>query len=136
MLQNNTNIETINVTVTKQQIKRDLQNGLTWLKKDDVGFGSIQETYKLNAAQTQLISSHPEFKDLKTIVRVITIVDEDTLETEEIIESNVTVEPTTPVLTKTIQTNTLSVDKSITQEKGGHTSSEAKTEALTAFEGL
>ena len=57
-------------------IKELLDNGYTWLKKDDLGFGSIQEKYQASEVQINTIRKHPALKDLETTARVFIIVDD------------------------------------------------------------
>ena len=63
------------------QILEDLDNGLTWLKRDDVGYGSIQEKYNAKDQQIVMIRKHPKLKDAETNVTVFNIID-DTKENE------------------------------------------------------
>lgn len=63
------------------QILEDLDNGLTWLKRDDVGYGSIQEKYNAKDQQITMIRKHPKLKDAETNVTVFNIID-DTKENE------------------------------------------------------
>lgn len=70
------------------QILEDLNNGLTWLKRDDVGYGSIQEKYNAKDQQITMIRKHPALKDAETNITVFNIIDdtknnETTLETQE-----------------------------------------------------
>jgi hypothetical protein len=62
------------------QIIEDLNNGLTWLKKDDLGYGSIQDKYGAKDQQIAMIRKHPKLKDAETTVTVFNIID-DTAET-------------------------------------------------------
>ena len=57
-------------------IKELLDNGYTWLKKDDLGFGSIQEKYQASDVQIQTIRKHPMLKDLETTARIFVIIDD------------------------------------------------------------
>ena len=57
-------------------IKDLLDNGYTWLKKDDLGFGSIQEKYQASDVQIAAIRKHPALKDLETTARVFVIIDD------------------------------------------------------------
>jgi hypothetical protein len=57
-------------------IKELLDNGYTWLKKDDLGFGSIQEKYQASDVQVSAIRKHPLLKDLETTARIFVIVDD------------------------------------------------------------
>lgn len=58
------------------QILEDLDNGLTWLKRDDVGYGSIQEKYNAKDQQITMIRKHPKLKDAETNVIVFTVIDD------------------------------------------------------------
>ena len=62
------------------QILEDLNNGLTWLKRDDIGYGSIQEKYNAKDQQITMIRKHPKLKDAETNITVFNIID-DTDET-------------------------------------------------------
>jgi hypothetical protein len=62
-------------------IKELLDNGYTWLKKDDLGFGSIQEKYQASDVQIQTIRKHPALKDLETTARIFVIIDDTKDET-------------------------------------------------------
>lgn len=64
------------------QILEDLNNGLTWLKRDDLGYGSIQEKYNAKDQQIAMIRKHPALKDAETNVVVFNIID-DTIETKQ-----------------------------------------------------
>lgn len=66
------------------QILEDLDNGLTWLKRDDIGYGSIQEKYNAKDQQITMIRKHPKLKDAETNITVFNIIDD-------------TNEPATPV---------------------------------------
>lgn len=69
------------------QILEDLSNGLTWLKRDDLGYGSIQDKYNAKDQQIAVIRKHPKLKDAETTVTIFNIIDdtvnETTLETKE-----------------------------------------------------
>jgi hypothetical protein len=62
-------------------IKELLDNGYTWLKKDDLGFGSIQEKYQASDVQINTIRKHPALKDLETTARIFVIIDDTKDET-------------------------------------------------------
>ena len=51
--------------VSIAQLKEDLSNGLSRLKKQDFGKGSIEEKYGLTPTQVTLIFKHPDLKGLK-----------------------------------------------------------------------
>ena len=58
------------------QILEDLDNGLTWLKRDDIGYGSIQEKYNAKDQQITMIRKHPALKDAETNITVFNIIDD------------------------------------------------------------
>ena len=58
------------------QILEDLDNGLTWLKRDDLGYGSIQDKYNAKDQQIVMIRKHPKLKDAETNVIVFTVIDD------------------------------------------------------------
>jgi len=82
-------VERVQLGVTA--IKTLLENGYTWLKQDDLGFGSIQEKYQATDVQIATIRKHPLLKDLDTVARIFVIVD-DTKETTEPAKSSQPVE--------------------------------------------
>ncbi len=58
------------------QILEDLDNGLTWLKRDDLGYGSIQDKYGAKDQQIAMIRKHPALKDAETNVTVFNVIDD------------------------------------------------------------
>lgn len=62
----------------------DLDNGLTWFKKEDVGYGSIQEKYDATDFHIKMIQKHPKLKDVQPNIKIFNIIDD--------------VETTTPVV--------------------------------------
>ena len=42
-----------------------LESGLSWLKSEDQGFGSIQEIYEATDAEISMIKKHPKLKDVE-----------------------------------------------------------------------
>lgn len=67
-------INKIDLTVT--QIINDLNEGLTWLKKDDLGYGSIESKYGANEKQIATIRKHPALKDAETSITIFNIIDD------------------------------------------------------------
>lgn len=65
------------------QILEDLNNGLTWLKRDDLGYGSIQEKYNAKDQQITMIRKHPKLKDAETTVTIFNIIDDTKDDTSE-----------------------------------------------------
>lgn len=67
-------IEKVQITVTA--IAELLNNGYTWFKKDDLGYGSIQEKFQAADTHIHAIKKHPLLKDLDTTARVFVIIDD------------------------------------------------------------
>ena len=64
------------VDLTVSQIINDLNSGLTWFKKDDLGYGSIETKYGANAPQIMAIRKHPALKDAETSITIFNIIDD------------------------------------------------------------
>jgi hypothetical protein len=62
------------VNLKAEQLIEDLNNGLTWLKKDDIGYGSIETKYGANPIQIMAIRKHPDLKDVDTTVTIFNII--------------------------------------------------------------
>jgi len=118
------------------QILEDLNNGLTWLKRDDIGYGNIQEKYNAKDQQIAMIRKHPALKDAETNITVFNIIDDTkderntTVSDRERHETNESVER----LSSTSTNNTTASDDSIQEYKvtDGETSVTADEE-LSAF---
>lgn len=67
-------VNKVDLTVT--QLINDLNSGLTWLKKDDLGYGSIEIKYGANPAQIATIRKHPKLKDAETNITIFNIIDD------------------------------------------------------------
>lgn len=72
-------IEKVPLGVTT--IKELLDNGYTWLEKDNLGFGSIQSKYEASDIQIASIRKHPLLKNLETTARIFIIIDDTKDET-------------------------------------------------------
>lgn len=64
------------VELTVSSIKELLETGYTWLKKDDLGFGSIQEKFGATDVQISTIRKHPLLKNLETVAKIFVIIDD------------------------------------------------------------
>lgn len=64
------------VDLTVSQLLNDLNEGLTWLKKDDLGYGSIEAKYGANEKQILAIRKHPKLKDAETNITIFNIIDD------------------------------------------------------------
>ena len=62
-----------------------LNEGHTWFKSEDVGYGSIQEKYNATELQINKIKSHPKLKNVEPNIVVFNIED-DTAEESLIIK--------------------------------------------------
>lgn len=64
------------VDLTVSQLINDLNSGLTWFKKDDLGYGSIETKYGANPVQIAAIKKHPSLKDAETNIIIFDIIDD------------------------------------------------------------
>ena len=64
------------VDLTVSQLTNDLNAGLTWFKKDDLGYGSIEVKYGANPNQIAAIRKHPSLKDAETNITIFNIIDD------------------------------------------------------------
>lgn len=64
------------VDLTVSQLINDLNSGLTWFKKDDLGYGSIENKYGASAPQIMAIRKHPSLKDAETSITIFNIIDD------------------------------------------------------------
>lgn len=95
------------VSITAQDLLNDLKNRLTWLKKNDVGFGSIQEKYNAPEAQLESIRKHPLLKDAKTSAKIFVIIDDSKsfIDVDFVKESVAPVQEPVEVLISQVATN-------------------------------
>lgn len=64
------------VDLTVSQLISDLNEGFTWFKKDDLGYGSIENKYSANPQQIAAIRKHPALKDAETSITIFNIIDD------------------------------------------------------------
>jgi hypothetical protein len=64
------------VDLTVSQIINDLNEGLTWFKKDGIGYGSIEAKYNATPNQIAAIKKHPALKDADTNITIFNIIDD------------------------------------------------------------
>lgn len=133
------------VEIYVSQILEDLDNGLTWLKKDDLGYGSIQDKYNAKEQQIAMIRKHPALKDAETTVTVFTVIDDTKNNNNAGTTTNDTSvkrdEINLESLPKTIVRDTRSTDTSVISEVNNQTSIGSSTESsaqsdLSAFANL
>jgi hypothetical protein len=77
----NGNMAIKKVDLTVSQLINDLNNGFTWLKKDDLGCGSIEVKYAANPQQIMAIQKHPALKNVETSLTIFNIIDDTKDET-------------------------------------------------------
>ena len=66
-------IQKENVSIDVQDIIELLHSGYTWFKKDDLGYGSIQEKFNALDIHIKTIQKHPELANVDTIAKVFVI---------------------------------------------------------------
>lgn len=64
------------VDLTISQLINDLNNGMTWLKKEDEGYGSIQEKYGAKDLEILTIKKHPKLAGLEPSITEFRIIDD------------------------------------------------------------
>ena len=67
-------VKQIDLYVT--QLIEDLNSGLTWYKKDDLGYGSVEVKYGANEKQITAIRKHPMLKNAETSLTVFNVIDD------------------------------------------------------------
>ena len=89
------------VTLYTSQLLKDLNEGLSWFKSEDYGYGSIQEKYGANDKQILDIKSHKLLEKAEPNITIFTIVD----------DKNETIKSSDKVLTSPSTNNVESLDK-------------------------
>jgi len=64
------------VDIYVSQILEDLSNGLTWLKRDDQGYGSIQEKYNAKDIDIAKLRLNPKLKNAETTLTIFNLIDD------------------------------------------------------------
>jgi hypothetical protein len=115
------------VDLTVSQLINDLNSGLTWFKKDDLSYGSIETKYGASPAQIMAIRKHPALKDAETNITIFNIIDDTRNE-----QASTTQESTSKGSNNKVEQPALSVDdNNTTMETVG-----ASTEAADIFANL
>lgn len=78
------------------EVLNHLKNGVTRWKKEDLGFGSLEEIYGLTFTEVKELIDHPKIKGVKTKIPTMRIIDDTEGETT----TEETTEETTPVETR------------------------------------
>lgn len=88
------------------QIKELLDQGYTWLEKDNLGYGSIETKYGANAVQIAAIRKHPKLKDLETNITIFNVIDD----CDDTTKKHTTSRATTPVEQPMVSMDTRKTD--------------------------
>jgi len=137
-------IQKENVSVDVQDIIELLHSGYTWFKRDDLGYGSIQEKFNALDIHIKTIQKHPELANVDTIAKVFVITNRNKQDNGSTITNDSSVkrdEINLGGLPKTDDRNTRSTDTSILSQVNNGTIGNSTTESsqqndLSAFANL
>ena len=99
------------VDLTVSQLINDLNSGYTWLKKDDLGYGSIEVKYNANPNQIAAIRKHPALKDAETSITIFNIIDD----TKDGTAATTTKESTPTRTDTTVEQRTMVLESSVSE---------------------
>jgi len=137
-------IQKENVSIDVQDIIELLHSGYTWFKKDDLGYGSIQEKFNALDIHIKTIQKHPELANVDTIAKVFVITNRNKTDNGSTTTNDTSVkrdEINLGSLPKTDDRNTRSTDTSILSQDNNGTLGTSTTESsqqndLSAFANL
>lgn len=137
-------IQKENVSIDVQDIIELLHSGYTWFKKDDLGYGSIQEKFNALDIHIKTIQKHPELANVDTIAKVFVITNRNKQDNGSTTTNDASVkrdEINLGGLPKTDDRNTRSTDASILSQVNNGTLGTSTTESsqkndLSAFANL
>jgi len=137
-------IQKENVSIDVQDIIELLHSGYTWFKKDDLGYGSIQEKFNALDIHIKTIQKHPELANVDTIAKVFVITNRNKQDNGSTTTNDTSVkrdEINLGGLPKTDDRNTRSTDTSILSQVNNGTIGTSTTESsqqndLSAFANL
>jgi hypothetical protein len=137
-------IQKENVSIDVQDIIELLHSGYTWFKKDDLGYGSIQEKFNALDIHIKTIQKHPELANVDTIAKVFVITNRNKQDNGSTTTNDTSVkrdEINLGSLPKTDDRNTRSTDTSILSQVNNGTLGTSTTESsqqndLSAFANL
>ena len=137
-------IQKENVSIDVQDIIELLHSGYTWFKKDDLGYGSIQEKFNALDIHIKTIQKHPELANVDTIAKVFVITNRNKQDNGSTTTNDTSVkrdEINLGGLLKTDDRNTRSTDTSILSQVNNGTLGTSTTESsqqndLSAFANL
>ena len=137
-------IQKENVSVDVQDIIDLLHSGYTWFKKDDLGYGSIQEKFNALDIHIKTIQKHPELANVDTIAKVFVITNRNKQDNGSTTTNDTSVkrdEINLGGLPKTDDRNTRSTDTNILSQvnngtPGTSTAESSEQNDLSAFANL
>lgn len=103
-----------NVNLSLKGLLEDLDNGMTWLKCDDQGYGSIQEKYNAKPLDIAKLRLNPKLKNAETNLTIFNLID-DTDESDTTSSDRTTDARTTSTSDKVQQVSHTSADRSSDQ---------------------
>jgi hypothetical protein len=128
-------IKTVNLQLS--QLLEDLASGMTWFKRDDLGYGSIQEKYKANDVQINIIRKDPRLKDAATSTIIFNIIDDINGTEISDSKSDRDTSGTTTKTTKLSESNTTKLSSGSIQASESKTTSDTSiVNDLAAFTNL
>jgi hypothetical protein len=130
------------VDIYVSKILEDLNDGLTWLKRDDQGYGSIQEKYNAKDLDIAKLRLNPKLKNAETNLTIFNLID-DTDESDTTSSNGATITRTPSTSDKVQQVSDTRTDRSSDQVFPGgavdspvYTSSGGDNDSLSAFADL
>jgi hypothetical protein len=84
------------VDIKLSSLLEDLNNGLTWFKKEDVGYGSIQEKYEATDFHINIIKKHPKLKGIEPNIKIFNIIDD--VKNQQVKDETIIIKKEEPVL--------------------------------------
>lgn len=64
------------VDLSLRGLLEDLDNGMTWYKRDDQGYGSVQEKYGCKDTDIAKLRLNPKLKDAETNLTIFNLIDD------------------------------------------------------------
>jgi hypothetical protein len=108
---NNNKMATQKIDLKLSALLEDLDNGLTWFKKEDVGYGNIQEKYEATEFHIKIIQKHPKLVNVQPNIKIFNIIDDvngsdHDIDKTPIVVKSETTEEIIPAATLTTETET------------------------------
>ena len=133
-----------NVDLSLKGLLEDLDNGMTWYKRDDQGYGSIQEKYGAKDLDIAKLRLNPKLKDAETNLTIFNLID-DTDDNRPSSADSTTITRTASASTQVQQVSNSGTGRSSDQifpesdsttKPAVYTSSTADDDGLSAFADL